>query len=187
MTGRKEAATVVKFFAVLLTFFTVVILAFFYTVQKNVPTTKRQEMKKAAAPVPISWDELAALTDDDRVRVEVGGVSVLAEVARSEAKRALGLSYREALKEGEGLLFVFDTPGTLSFWNKDMRFAIDVLWMQNGVIAGVSENLPLFAPDSAPVIVTSPFPVQAVLEVPEGFAKQHAITNNNTVIIYENK
>ncbi|OGD24100.1 hypothetical protein A2Z10_03620 [Candidatus Azambacteria bacterium RBG_16_47_10] len=185
MTAHKEA---VKAFALLLFFFTVVILVFFFTVQKNIPSSKRQEIAKVAAtPVPIAWDALTALTDDSTVRVEVGGVPVLAEVARSEAKKALGLSHRNALKEGEGMVFIFDTPSTLSFWNKDMQFAIDVLWMHNGIVAGISEGLPLFTADSAPVIITSPSPTQVVLEVPEGFAKQHAITNNNTVIIYENK
>lgn len=185
MTAHKEAA---KTFAILLVFFTVVILVFFFTAQKNIPSSKRQEVAKlAAVPVPIAWDALTALTDDSIVRVEVGGVSVLAEVSRSEAKKALGLSHRDALKEGEGMLFIFDAPGTLSFWNKDMRFAIDVLWMHNGIITGVSEGLPSFTKDSAPIIITSPSSAQVVLEVPEGFAKQHVITNNNAVTIYENK
>ena len=86
MTAHKEA---VKAFALLLVFFTVVILVFFFTVQKNIPSSKRQEIAKVAAtPVPIAWDALTALTDDSTVRVEVGGGPVLAEVARSEAKKA---------------------------------------------------------------------------------------------------
>lgn len=185
MTAHKEAA---KVFSLLLVFFTIVILVFFYTAQKKIPSSKRQEAAKTVkAPVPISWDALTALTDESTVRVDVGGASVVAEVARSEAKKALGLSHRDSLKEGTGMLFVFDTPSTLSFWNKDMRFPIDVVWMEKGVVAGISEGLPLFTEGSAPVIITSPVPIQIVLEVPDGFAKKHAITNNNTIIIYENK
>lgn len=186
MTAHSKQAA--KMFSVLLVFFTVVILAFFYTAQKNIPSSKRQEAKQAApALVPIAWDTLPTLTDDDTVRVMVGGASVVADIARSEAKKALGLSHRDPLKEGEGMLFIFDEPSTLSFWNKDMRFPIDVLWLENGAVSGVSENLPLFTEGSAPVIITSPSPARAVLEVPEGFVKKYGITSNNPIIIHENK
>ena len=32
------------------------------------------------------------------------------------------------------MLFVFDTPGKYGFWMKDMRFAIDILWLKDGKI-----------------------------------------------------
>lgn len=189
MTAHKETIKAAKVFALLLVFFTIVIMTFFFTARKNIPTSKRQEIKKEAEamPAPISWDALESLSDDSTVRVALGGATVIAEVARSEEKKALGLSHRNALEEGRGLLFVFDAPSTLSFWNKDMRFPIDVIWMDKGVVAGVSEGLPLFTEGGTPVIITSPAPAQVVLEVPDGFVKKHGITNSNTVIIYENK
>lgn len=187
MTAHSKQAA--KMFSLLLVFFTVVILVFFYTAQKNIPSSKRQEVKQAAPAVlaPIAWEKLGELTDNDKVRVMVGGTSVLAEVARSEGKKALGLSHRDPLKEGEGMLFIFDESSTLSFWNKDMRFPIDVLWLENGVVAGASESLPLFTEGGAPVIITSPSPARAALEVSEGFVKKYGITSNNPIVIYENK
>lgn len=185
MTGHKQA---VKAFAIMLVFFTIVIMVFFYTAPKNIPSSKRQEVKReGVAPTPVSWDAFGALTDESRVMVKIAGATVDAEIARSDAKRALGLSQRAPLAEGEGMLFVFDDPSILSFWNKDMRFPIDVLWLEHGVVAGISEGLPAFTEGAAPVIITSPAPAQAVLEVPEGFVKKYGITSNTTVTIYENK
>lgn len=186
MTEHKQAA---KMFSVLLVFFTVVILLFFYTAQKNIPHQKSSDAEKIAAAVrtPIAWSTLPALTDDSRVTVVVGGASVTAEVARSGAKQERGLSNRDPLANGEGMLFVFDQAKTLSFWNKDMRFPIDIIWMKNGVVTGAAEHLPSFPAGGVPTIVTSPEGTSVALEVPDGFVKQHAITNTSNIIMYENK
>jgi uncharacterized membrane protein (UPF0127 family) len=61
--------------------------------------------------------------------VRIGEKVIKAEVRDTDAGRSLGLSGKESLKANEGMLFIFDTPTTYGFWMKDMKFAIDIVWL----------------------------------------------------------
>lgn len=180
MTGSDLKA--VKTFLLLLVFLGAVMTIFFYTAQKQVleiaQVTVPPSSKKAGA---IAWERLRDLKDDARAEVRVNGARTIAEVMRSDAKRQQGLSGRAELAEGEGMLFIFDREEAQSFWNKDMKFPIDVLWLARGTVIGVS-SLPLYD-GQAPVIITAPSPVDVVLEVPGGFAQKHNIMVGNTIDI----
>ena len=64
------------------------------------------------------------------------------EVANTKASRELGLSGREKMGDNEGLLFVFDEPGRYGFWMKDMKFALDIIWInQNGVVVDIERKV----------------------------------------------
>lgn len=64
------------------------------------------------------------------------------EVANTRASRELGLSGREKMGDNEGLLFVFDEPGRYGFWMKDMKFALDIIWInQNGVVVDIERKV----------------------------------------------
>ena len=59
----------------------------------------------------------------------VKDVCVQAEVADTDASRQQGLMFRENLPEGQGMLFVFGTEGRYGFWMKNMKFPIDIIWI----------------------------------------------------------
>ncbi len=63
------------------------------------------------------------------LRVESSGRSITYEVAEDEEARSRGLSGRESLAEGTGMLFVFEENGQPCFWMKDMNFSIDMVWL----------------------------------------------------------
>ncbi len=64
------------------------------------------------------------------------------EVADTHASRELGLSGREKMGDDEGLLFVFDEPGRYGFWMKDMKFPLDIIWInQNGVVVDIERKV----------------------------------------------
>ena len=44
-----------------------------------------------------------------------------------------GLSGRDNLADDEGMFFVFEKSDIYPFWMKDMKFAIDIIWiMEDG-------------------------------------------------------
>lgn len=44
---------------------------------------------------------------------------------------------------GEGLFFVFDNPGSYGIWMKDMKFAIDILWIgEDRKVMAIAINVP---------------------------------------------
>jgi uncharacterized membrane protein (UPF0127 family) len=63
------------------------------------------------------------------------GTMLSVEVADTPASRELGLSGRKSISDDDGLLFVFDRPGRYGFWMKDMKFPIDMVWInKDGVV-----------------------------------------------------
>ena len=62
------------------------------------------------------------------------------EIADTSLKRAQGLSGRESMPENQGMLFVFDKPSKYAFWMKDMKFPLDIIWLNNNQIVYVAEN-----------------------------------------------
>ena len=57
------------------------------------------------------------------------GTRIKAEIVDTPQKRALGLMFRDELKENEGMLFIFERSDFHSFWMKNMKFSIDIIWL----------------------------------------------------------
>lgn len=78
----------------------------------------------------------------DFTEVTIGNLSVNAKIASRASERKKGLSELESLPLGEGMLFIFETSGTYSFWMKDVRFAIDIIWLdENGRVVDIAANV----------------------------------------------
>ena len=100
-------------------------------------------------------------------------VTVTVELARSIPEKTRGLSGRPALKPGHGMLFVYDQPQPIGIWMKDMRFALDILWIRDGRIAHVEKHAPPLVPSGPERVYTATG--EAVLEVPAGFSDQQKV------------
>lgn len=113
-------------------------------------------------------------------------VSVRAEVSKTPEQRSRGLSGRESLQENSGMLFVFDTPGEYQFSMNGMKFPLDFIWINNGIVTGVTEKVPV--PSGSSPLIAPPSPVTYVLEVPSGFAVSHRIiAGTNVTITFDEK
>ena len=64
------------------------------------------------------------------------------EVADEFEEWRQGLSDRESLPAGQGLLFIFPQSQERSFWMKNMRFPIDIVWLLDNEIVKIHTNLP---------------------------------------------
>lgn len=75
--------------------------------------------------------------------VSVGGVNLLASLSTTADSQSKGLAIKDSLKENEGMLFIFESPQKYSFWMKDMKFPIDIIWINSaGKIVHIEKNLP---------------------------------------------
>ena|SRR3990167_6904716 len=102
--------------------------------------------------------------------------TITVEIAQTPESREQGLSGRTALKEGEGMLFLFDEPQIISLWMKDMLFFIDMLWIKDDVIMAIEESVPVPAQNTSFLPqYTFEEPVPMVLEVPAGFVEKHGL------------
>lgn len=95
-------------------------------------------------------------------------------VVDTDETRELGLGGRVSLPEDEAMLFVFETPDIYEFWMKDMKFAIDIIWLDNDFnVVHIASNA---TPESYPDTTFSPESESLyVLETNAGFAEKNAI------------
>lgn len=76
-------------------------------------------------------------------RIKIKTLDVNATVAASSEDQKKGLGKRESLPLNEGIIFVFDQLGSYSFWMKDMKFAIDIIWLdENKKVVDIATNAP---------------------------------------------
>ena len=102
--------------------------------------------------------------------ITVGEIELNVLLADTPSERARGLSNMRSLEPFDGMLFTFPRPGIQEFWMKDMKFPIDIVWLRDGVVTGVSKNIPPEIGVSEKNLrrYKSPGLVDAVLELPAG-------------------
>jgi len=105
------------------------------------------------------------------------------EVADTALSRMRGLSGRQSLGKDEGMLFVFPVSAQYTFWMKGMKFPLDLVWIQNGSVIGVTMNVP--TPTSTFDFATylPPSPVSRVLEVNAGTVERLGVSIGDKIEI----
>ncbi len=106
-------------------------------------------------------------------KINVAGTPVRVEVADTEEERINGLSNRDRLPENQGMLFVFEEPGRYPIWMRNMRFSLDVYWLDGqGKIVDIWENA---HPNSYPQVFEPGDDAYYILEVVAGFSEVYNI------------
>ncbi len=113
--------------------------------------------------------------------VKINGISIEVEVVETPKARAQGLSGREVLPEGQGMLFAFEKPGQYGFWMKDMNFAIDIVWIDERLqVVGIEKRV---SPETFPQIFYPNRRVSYVLELPAGDSRNFGIDIGQVVFL----
>ena len=135
-------------------------------------------------PAPARYQVSTEATSTTSV-VKVGEESIVVELADTDAERILGLSGRESLESGHGLLFIFDAPGKYGIWMKDMNFPIDIVWVgENWQVVSVER---LVNPDTYPNIFYPTEEAKYVLEIPAGESSRLGIDTGSTLYLESQK
>jgi uncharacterized membrane protein (UPF0127 family) len=121
----------------------------------------------------------------NKKEITVGEKSILVEVVDNNETRAKGLSGREGLGEDEGMFFVFENQDVKpAFWMKDMKFAIDIIWINDGKVAQITKGVPppeSDTPDSKLPYYIPDSPIDYVIEVVSGFSEKSQIKEGTSV------
>jgi uncharacterized protein len=110
--------------------------------------------------------------------VSINDTKILALVADSSEKQALGLGKRTNLEKNSGMLFPFNPKQDPSFWMKDMLIPIDIIWISDGNIVKIDQdvpNLPIGTSDDKLADYSAGLPIDYVLEVNAGFCSKNNI------------
>jgi len=102
---------------------------------------------------------------------------VKAEIASTNEERAQGLMYRKSLKDGEGMLFIFESDQILAFWMKNTLIPLSIAYITyDGRIIDIKDMYPH---DETPV--TSSRSSRFALEVPQGWYSRAGIKVGDNV------
>lgn len=78
----------------------------------------------------------------DKIPIKIKNITLLADIAKTPDQQSKGLSIKNSLYENESMLFPFTNPNKYSFWMKDMKFPIDIIWISaNKTIVHIEKNL----------------------------------------------
>jgi uncharacterized membrane protein (UPF0127 family) len=117
-----------------------------------------------------------------QVNVIVNGAVLVADIAATDEQMTRGLSVKDSLDENEAMLFVFDEEAEHIFHMKNMKFPIDIIWIDaDKTVVHIEHNLPpcsfgLFCPTYKPNNNSL-----YVLETIGGFAERHDIVRGTMV------
>ena len=66
--------------------------------------------------------------------VVLGGERFSVELAETREKQALGLMFRDSMAEDHGMLFLFPAESRRSFWMKNTRIPLDILYFDSDLV-----------------------------------------------------
>lgn len=103
--------------------------------------------------------------------INIAGQNIKVELSISRDEQILGLSGREKLPDGTGMLFVFPKSEKHLFWMKDMKFDLDMIWIDEKLnVVYIKENArPELYPESYGPDVDAKY----VFEINAGFAEKY--------------
>lgn len=101
--------------------------------------------------------------------VHFGDLPVRVEIVDSDSERAKGLSGRTEIGDHHsGMFFIFPKPDYIGIWMKDMKFPIDIVWIDADMnVIGIERNV---ATDTYPRVFRPEKPAQYVLETEVGYS-----------------
>ncbi len=103
--------------------------------------------------------------------VKIAGQDIKVELAIARGDQISGLSGRESMPVDTGMLFIFPTPSKHHFWMKDMKFNLDMIWIDEDLnVVYIKENAsPFYFPESYGPEIDCKY----VLELNAGFVKKY--------------
>ena len=107
-------------------------------------------------------------------RVEINGHVFNLYLAETSQDQAIGLAKYSHLEQNQGMLFLFEKSDYYSFWMKDMKFPIDIIFIQDNKVVDVFNKVPVAPNENLPVYTTRT-KANKVLEISAGLANKYGI------------
>jgi len=122
-----------------------------------------------SAPMPP-----ATALAPEMTTARINGRKLALEIASTPSRQYRGLSNRDSLCADCGMLFNFTDSGQKSFVMRDMRFPLDIIFIDNGVIKNIAADLPPEG-DRPSQIYQSAGAADQVLELNGGYCARYNI------------
>ena len=105
-------------------------------------------------------------------------------IARTEEEKQIGLFEETTLAQTYGMLFVYETPGDYGFWMKNMKIPIDIIFIRQGRIVTIYQNVaPSASTNETQLIYKPEEPADMVLEIQSGLSQKYGFQKGDTLEI----
>jgi uncharacterized protein len=129
-------------------------------------------------PVARSAAQEAGPREEILVTTDAGAHEFEVEIADDVRERSLGLMFRRAMADDEGMLFDFRVEEPASFWMRNTHIPLDMLFIKaDGTIESIAERTTPLSEKSVP----SKGPVRFVLEINGGLSDTLGIAPGDRV------
>ncbi|MBT8283645.1 MAG: DUF192 domain-containing protein [Muriicola sp.] len=140
-------------------------------------TACKDEPKKVVNTAPVTFTKEGTLTifraETDSLLAQVD-----IEIAESDYETQTGLMYRESMEKNQGMLFIFPEEAYHSFYMKNTRFPLDIIYINKDMEVGsIIANAQPMDEESLP----SENPVMYVLEVNAGMAEEWKLAQGDRI------
>ena len=113
-----------------------------------------------------------------QITIHIDRLPVHVTLARTEAEKQKGMTDKRNIPWNSGMLFVFDTPDYWRVSMKEMKFPIDIFWIdENGVIVDIADNVAPFSEGGVEPRKKALY----ILETRADFAAVHNIVVGDTI------
>ena len=133
-------------------------------------------------PEYLAEADLAARNSERSPIVVIGDARIRVTLARTESEREKGLMHITTLDDDQGMLFVFERKTAQTFWNKNTKLALKVVWIDGDRVIGIGD---LPSDDAGIRLIASPSPVTHVLELAQTSSLARSIKIGDSVRINE--
>ncbi|MBN3908453.1 MAG: DUF192 domain-containing protein [Nostoc sp. NMS1] len=136
----------------------------------SVPTTAKPPTPTSGSQTPAP-ESLGQKLPISAKAIIPNGTTIQLEVAKTPQQQQMGLMYRPALPDNRGMLFGFASPQPVSFWMKNVPVALDMVFLQNGVVKYIQAAAPPCASEPCPTYGPNT-PIDKVIELRSGRAAE---------------
>lgn len=107
------------------------------------------------------------------------------EIADNEKERQEGLSKRNSLPQDKGMLFIFERKDKYTFWMKDTKIPLDIIFIDDTKIVDMFKNVPPQDGNNNSVLplYQTNVPANYVLEINGGLSDKYGFKVGDTVTI----
>lgn len=115
--------------------------------------------------------------------IVVSDKEISVEIAKTNEERSKGLSNRDSLDENSGMVFVFSKNSKPTFWMKDTKIPLDMIWINDDKVVGIYKDVKPEpnVKDNQLKKYPAPTEIDYVLEVNGGFSDKNGIKVGSTV------
>lgn len=111
-------------------------------------------IKKTAATGILGKQSATAATSGQMLPVSakawITGHPIKLEAAKTAEQQDIGLMYRTSLADDRGMLFEFKSARKVSFWMKNCKISLDMIFLRDGVVEAIELSAPPCTTDPCP-------------------------------------